>query len=64
MTRAGQDHPAAKLTDHDVALLLELWGEGWSYARLAECFGLSKGGVAKIVTGQRRGLVGRFHGEG
>lgn len=27
----------------------------WSYARLAELFGVSKGGIAKIMSGARRG---------
>lgn len=53
--RIGESHPRAVLTDHEVGLLLELReAEGWSYSRLAKVFEISKGAVAKIVSGQRR----------
>lgn len=52
--RIGESHPGAVLTDHEVGLLMELRDEGYSYSSLAVVFEISKGAVAKILTGQRR----------
>ena len=52
--RIGESHPRAVLTDHEVGLLQDLRDEGYSYSRLAKMFEVSKGTVAKILTGQRR----------
>ena len=52
--RIGESHPRAVLTDHEVGLLQDLRDEGYSYSRLAKMFEVSKGAVAKILTGQRR----------
>ena len=52
--RIGESHPGAVLTDHEVGMLQDLRDEGYSYSRLAAMFEVSKGTVAKILTGQRR----------
>lgn len=52
--RVGEDHRNARLTNAEVDLLLTLRDDGWSYARLAEKFDLSKSGVRKICKGQIR----------
>lgn len=52
--RIGESHPRAVLTDHEVGLLQDLRDEGYSYSSLAAMFEVSKGTVAKILTGQRR----------
>ena len=52
--RVGQDHQNAKLTNHEVDLLLELRDEGWSYGKLRDAFELSKSGVRKICKGMTR----------
>jgi hypothetical protein len=52
--RIGEDHPRAKLSNHDVDRLLELRDEGWSYTRLSEAFEISRRGVRDICTGRRR----------
>jgi hypothetical protein len=52
--RVGEDHPAARLTNGEVDLLLALREEGWSYGRLAEKFDISKSGARKICKGQTR----------
>ena len=55
--RIGDDHPRAKLTDHEVDLLLELRDsdpEYWSYARLADVFYISKSQAGNICRGKQR----------
>lgn len=52
--RVGEDHVNAKLTNHEVDLLLELRGQGWSYQQLADKFDLSKSGARKICKGVNR----------
>lgn len=52
--RIGEDHVNAKLTNHEVDLLLELRGQGWSYQQLADKFDLSKSGARKICKGVNR----------
>jgi len=54
----GESHPRAVLTDHEVELVLALRDEGFSYAWIAEKLEVSKGCVAKICSGQRRGQAG------
>jgi hypothetical protein len=50
----GQDHPRAKLTDANVASMLELRDEGWSYARLAAKFEVNKSCAYKVCAGLTR----------
>lgn len=52
--RVGEDHVNARLTNHEVDLLLELRAQGWSYQQLADKFDLSKSGVRKICKGVNR----------
>ena len=52
--RIGENHPLAKLTDAEVALMLELREEGFSYAWLAEKFCVSKSCARWICTGRNR----------
>ena len=52
--RVGEDHPGAVLTNHEVDLLLELRGEGYSYGWLSVKFEVSKSCVAKICRGEHR----------
>jgi len=57
----GESHPLAKLSDEDVALILELWdeGRGLSYGAIARKFDdgitVSKSHVRDICQGRRRG---------
>jgi|GEM_PF-671930 len=46
--RIGQDHPQAKLTDGQVALIRQLHGEGMGYAQLAEKFEVSHHTIGRI----------------
>ena len=55
--RIGEGHPGAVLTDDEVDLVWELRAGGMSYGRIAAKLEVSKGCVAKILTGQRRGQV-------
>lgn len=55
--RIGESHPRSVLTDAEVDLLLELRDAGLTLGVLAAKFDVSKGCVAKIVSGQRRGQV-------
>jgi orotate phosphoribosyltransferase-like protein len=52
--RIGQEHPGAKLTDEEVAVLLDLRDEGYSYAWLAQKFEVSKSCARWICTGRNR----------
>lgn len=54
----GESHPRAVLTDHEVDLVLALNADGLSYRAIADKMDVSKGCVAKICSGQRRGQVG------
>ncbi len=54
---AGERHPRALLTDHEIDLCIELHAGGMSLSVLASKFEVSKGCVAKLVSGQRRSLV-------
>lgn len=62
--RVGESHPRAVLSDHEVELLLELRGEGYSYEWLAKKFEIHKQTVAKICRGENRSQVAyrRTHG--
>ena len=50
----GQDHPRAKLTDHDVDLVFELREDGMSIGRIAKAMEVSKGCIAHILAGRTR----------
>lgn len=52
--RVGDSHHNARLTDHEVDMLLSLRDEGWSYRQLAEKFDVSKSTAHKICQGHRR----------
>lgn len=52
--RVGEDHPNAKLTDHEVDLILEMRDEGFSYGEIAKMFEVSKSQVRNIITGLKR----------
>jgi len=52
--RIGEDHPHAKLSNHDVDRLLELREEGWGYTRLSQVFEISRRSVRDICAGRRR----------
>lgn len=60
--RIGESHPAAKLSDAEVELLLADRGPDdaplMSLSALARKWGLSKSGVKGIVDGSRRGQIG------
>ncbi len=52
---AGENHPRASLSDHDVDLIRELWEEGlWSYSALAQKFEVSRYTIRDIIKGRRR----------
>lgn len=53
--RIGENHPRAKLLDHEVDQVLELLDAGLSYSKVADKFDVSKSCVAHIATGRRRG---------
>lgn len=55
--RIGEDHPCAVLSDHDVALVFELRGQGWGYRKIARSLEVSKSLVRKIVKGEVRAQV-------
>lgn len=52
--RIGEDHPRAKLTNHEVELIREMHGEGWGYKRIADKFGVGKTTIQDLCTGRRR----------
>ena len=52
--RVGESHHNARLTNHEVELLLALHLEGWGYRRLAAKFEVSKRHVRDIIKGKRR----------
>ena len=52
--KIGESHPRSKLTDAEVALLLDLRDEGYSYAWLANKFDVSKSCARWICTGRNR----------
>lgn len=52
--RIGEDHPNARYTDGEVAMVLELRDEGWGYKRIAKALEMPKSTVRDICTGRRR----------
>lgn len=50
----GQDHHRAKLTDHEVDLILELAADGMSYRTIADKFEISFRHVGRLVHGEKR----------
>lgn len=52
--RIGEDHPNARLTDHEVELIRQLRDEGMSYRALAEKFECSRWTVGRICRFERR----------
>jgi hypothetical protein len=52
--RVGEYHPKAKLTDHEVDLLLKLRDAGLKYSELMEKFEIPKATVKNICTGRCR----------
>lgn len=52
--RIGEDHQRAKLTDHEVELLLRLHALGWTYADLGRKFEVSKSYARKLCIGAKR----------
>lgn len=52
--RIGEDHPNAKLTDHEVDLILELREQCLSYRQIADKFEISKSQVRNICKGRKR----------
>lgn len=56
--RIGEDHPKAKLTNHEVDLIIELREElGYSYQEIADKFEVSKSQVRNIIKGLKRGQI-------
>jgi predicted DNA-binding protein (UPF0251 family) len=53
--RIGEDHPNAKLTDHEVELIRDLREHGMKYKTLAEKFEVSKSTIAMVCRYERRG---------
>lgn len=52
--RLGEDHPRAKLTDHEVELVLQMHEDGMSYSAIAERMEVAKSTVQMICQGHRR----------
>lgn len=52
--RVGEDHPRAKLSDHDVDLILELHLTGMGYAEIANKFEVTKWAIGRICRYERR----------
>lgn len=53
----GETHPAAKLTDHDVSLIRELWDGGLAATAIAVKFEVSRQHVYRIVRGDNRAHI-------
>lgn len=52
--RIGQDHPNARYTDGEVAMVLALRDEGKSYGQIARLAEMPKSTVRSICKGYRR----------
>jgi DNA-binding NarL/FixJ family response regulator len=52
--RVGESHPKARLTDHEVDLLFELYEQGLTIMEIARKFELRKSTVNDILKGRRR----------
>ena len=53
----GEDHHRAKLTDHEVDLIIQLREEGMKLIEIAEKFEISKTEVCYICLGRRRAHI-------
>lgn len=53
--RIGEDHPLAKLSDHDVELIRALAEGGMCYAVIAGKFEVSRVTIGRICRFERRG---------
>lgn len=52
--RIGEDHPNAKLTNHEVELILQMREQCMSYMQIALKFDISKSQVRNICKGLKR----------
>ena len=52
--RIGQDHPRARYTDGEVAMVWVLRDEGWGYRRIAQALQMPRSTVRAIVAGRMR----------
>lgn len=52
--RIGEDHPSAKLTDHEVEIVFQLREEGLSYGAIARKLEVSKSLIRDITKGRKR----------
>ena len=52
--RIGEDHQRAKITNHEVDLILELNMAGFGYKRIAQKFDIGVRTVRDIIHGKRR----------
>lgn len=52
--RIGEDHPNARYTDAEVAMVLDLRDEGMGYKRIAKVMDMPVRTVRGICTGARR----------
>lgn len=52
--RVGDSHHNAKLTDHEIELLRQLFADGMTVCELASKFDISKGHVSKIIGYRQR----------
>jgi predicted DNA-binding protein (UPF0251 family) len=59
--RVGEDHPQAKLTDHEIEIIRRLHLDGWGYGAIAVKFEVSKSQVRNIVKGRKRGQTATGH---
>ncbi|MFJ0380956.1 helix-turn-helix domain-containing protein [Bordetella bronchiseptica] len=52
--RVGQDHPRARYTDGEVAMVHNLRDDGWSYRAIAQKLDMPKSTVRNICRGLQR----------
>lgn len=52
--RVGEDHPKARLSDHDIDLIRQLHDEGLGYRTLARKFECDKSTIRDVVKCRRR----------
>jgi len=52
--RIGEDHPRAKLSNHEIDLMQELFEEGMTLREAAEKFDISKKHASEIRSGKKR----------
>lgn len=60
----GEAHPKAVLSDEDVELIRELYGDGGvlTYQQLAEKFECSKSAIRDVIKFRTRGYPAEFRG--